>query len=173
MVFLKKMPDLHSQGVLKCPLTASRGSCVNEVGWRKAKQRLVSRTKFLLKKHHEDLKNCQITAHLSSHPVNQINLADNMLRRRICFRTPRKLKEFVNVSKWRILSHSKAETGTRKILIERFEILFGKLGFRKALSSLYHPVRSSWLDGDSKSEKRVDLTQFRTLFDVTCCQCEI
>jgi hypothetical protein len=86
-----------------------------------------------------------------------------MLRRRICFRTPRKLKEFINLPKRWILSHPKAEFGARKIRIESFEMLFGELGLWKGLSSPFYPVRSSCLDGYSKSENRVDLTHFRII----------
>ncbi len=85
-----------------------------------------------------------------------------MLRRRICFRTPRKLKEFLNLPKWRILSHSKAGLEDEKIQRKMSGMLFAQLGLKGGLSSHYHPIRSSWLDGDSKSENRVDLTQFRT-----------
>ena len=86
----------------------------------------------------------------------------SLLSQRISFRTPRKLKEYINLPKWRVLSHSKAGFGTIKIWIERFEMLFGKLGLRKGLSSHCYPVRSTDQDGCSKSEKWVDLSQFRT-----------
>ena len=68
----------------------------------------------------------------------------------------------MNLPKRKVLSHSKAGFGARKNRMERFEILFGKLGFRKDLSSLYYPVRSSAQDDCSKNENRVDLAQFRT-----------
>ena len=86
-------------------------------------------------------------------PVNQINLADNMLRRRICFRTPRKLKEFAPLSKWRIPIHPKARFGAGKFRCKRFEMKLRRLGVRRGVSSQHHPVRSSWVDYELFAKK--------------------
>jgi hypothetical protein len=61
-----------------------------------------------LKKLLEHLKHPQKPAHISSNPTKQILLKSNTLNALICFRAPRKVKEFVNLSKRRVSSHPKA-----------------------------------------------------------------
>ena len=73
---------------------------------------VVSRAEFSLQNLLKNLKYFQITAHISSDPVCQNPLQINMLCRPICFRTPRKVKEYKknrtrtyrSTSKWNLKS---------------------------------------------------------------------
>lgn len=102
---------------------------------------IVSRTKLLLKKYHENLKNTQIPAHLFWHPANQISLCSNLLSRRICFRIPRKTKELENLPYLRVSSHPKAGYENRKVGFKWYESFATKLRLSRSLSSHYYPDR--------------------------------
>ena len=60
---------------------------------QQSKSHIVSWTKLLRQQHCEHLKNTQIFIHLSKRSIRQIRMRTNMLAGRICFRTPRKIKE--------------------------------------------------------------------------------
>jgi hypothetical protein len=118
------------------------------------KSGIVSGAEFLLKKHHQNLKNTQMPAHLSLNPFNRINLTDNNLRRWICFRAPREISKTKNVAKWKAASHPKAESGSGKLKLKW-------LGLENGLSSFFYPVRTPGRMTLSQSENRVYLTHFR------------
>jgi hypothetical protein len=96
---------------------------------------IVSRAKLLLQKHHENLKNTQIIAHLSNNPINQIRVSTKMLGRWICFRTPGKTDETENLPKRRVSSHLKAECGVGNYRRKRGESFSIQQGVSKGLSS--------------------------------------
>ena len=92
-----------------------------------------------------------------------------MLSALICFRTPRVLKELVNLSKCHEICYPKAELRVEKTSPSSFGLMSLQLGLRKGLSSYFHPVRWSDLDSFPKSEKWMDLARTRARFAGACC----